>query len=129
MHKRADDVEDGFCDMHLGALFGALPLSLIERKVDKKVVNKWPPFLDRYKRLKDMCTYLFGKKEKRYPDYVKILTKANMPVLMVNLPCHTRVAGVLLLFQSAICSMFGIRQYATQKPVFESKGVSLEEWK
>ena len=67
MHKRADDVEDGFCDMHLGALFGALPLSLIERKVDKKVVNKWPPFLDRHKRLKDMCTYLFDKKNKRFP--------------------------------------------------------------
>ena len=25
--------------------------------------------------------------------------------------------------------MFGIRYYATQKPAFESKGLSLEEWK
>ena len=129
MHKRAEDVEDGFCDMHLGALAGALPLSLIERKVDKKVVNKWPPFLDRHKALKDMCTYLFGKKEKRYPDYVKVLTNANMPVIMVDLPVHTRVAGVLLMFQSAIRSMFGIRYYATRKPAFESKCLSLEEWK
>ena len=76
-----------------------------------------------------MCKYLFGKKEKRFPDYKKVLRKANMAAIMVALPNHTRVAGVLLLFQSAIRSMFGIRYYATQDTKFEDKGISLKEWK
>ena len=57
--------------MHLGALFGGLALSLVELKVDKKVVNKWAPFLDLHKRLKDMCKYLLDKKNKCFPIYQK----------------------------------------------------------
>ena len=76
-----------------------------------------------------MHVHLFGKKGNRYPDYVKVSTKANMPVLIVNVPTHTRVVGVLLMIQSVIHSIFGIRYYATQKPAFEFKCLSVEEWK
>ena len=127
MHKRQDDVEDGFCGMHLGALFGGLALSLVELKVDKKVVNKWAPFLDLHKRLKDMCKYLLDKKNKCFPIYQK--NQANMCTHVVIILVYTRVAGVLLLFQSAIRSMFGLRHYATQSTTFDAKSLNHDQWK
>ena len=64
MRKRESDVEDGCCNMHLGALAIGLSLLLVERRVDGKVVNYWKPFQDLFKKTKVGANYIFDKKNK-----------------------------------------------------------------
>jgi hypothetical protein len=99
----------------------ALALSLVERRVNNKVVNYWPPFQDLYKQVKKCANYVCDKKNKRFEDYQKkLLINQQMDVIMINMPATTRVSGALLLIQDFLRSMHALLFYATKTDGFES---------
>lgn len=59
------DVPVGKCDMHKGNLMGGLALTLVERKEGNKVVNKWHPFHQVYKKTKGMGKWVCGANRAR----------------------------------------------------------------
>ena len=69
MGIRDEETKDGQFDMHLGALAAGLALSLVERRRDKKVINRWEPFMGLYIKLKKVVKYMFDKKNKRFVQY------------------------------------------------------------
>lgn len=116
------DGVEGCCDMHLASLMAALALSLVERKVDNKVVNYWAPFQDLYKQVKTCVKYVCDKKNKRFGDYQqKLLSLKQQDVRMIPLPATTRISGALLLIQSFLRSMHALAYYATRTDGFASK--------
>ena len=126
-----DDYEGGCCDMHTAALAAGLALSLVERKVKKRVVNYWEPFQDLYKQLKTAIKYVFDKENKRFKDYNDVLRQADKLVIVVYLPNSTRVrvAGALILLQDSICSLHSLRYYALKCEKFEALCLNRIQWK
>lgn len=106
------------CSLHLAGLILSLASSVAQRRKNKKVVNAWPPFLDLLKFLKTAMKYVFDKKNKRVGDYRAVLALIKTDAICCELPNSTRIAGIVLLFQSFLRSLHGLRYYATQRPAF-----------
>jgi hypothetical protein len=112
------------CDMHIANLALGLALGLVERRVNKRVVNRWDPFLSLYKSVKDATKFIFDKKNKRFADYERVLSEIQMRSVSIGLPSDTRVAGAMVLFQEFLRAVNGMRYYATQCPNFKTKMLS-----
>lgn len=125
--EEEDEAPNGACDMHLTDLFAGLALSLVERRVDGKVVNKWAPFLDLHQKAKKMAKYVCDKKNKRYHQYEKALANKG-GVIMINLPNKTRIAGVLLMIEDCLRSVHSLRRYSLQCTNFYDYCLSPAEW-
>ena len=115
--------------MHLAALAFGLALSLVERRVNSVVANKWSPFLNVYKSIKNIAKYVCDKKNKRYPKYQKALAGIFQDVFMIKLPNDTRVAGALLLIQDALRSLFALRYFATVNEGLDKMMIKPEQWR
>ena len=115
--------------MHTAALAAGLALSLVERKVKKRVVNYWEPFQDLYKQLKTAIKYVFDKKNKRFKDYNDVIRKSGKLVIVVSLPNSTRVAGALILLQDSIRSLHSLCYYALKCEKFEALCLNRIQWK
>eukprot|EP00957_Ditylum_brightwellii_P110016 8391959-Ditylum_brightwellii.AAC.1 len=89
--------------MHLCNLYAGLALSLVECKIDGKVVNKWHPFLDLHQKAKKVAKFVCDKKNKCYPQYENALSDKG-GVIMINLPNKTCIAGVLLMIKDCLRS-------------------------
>ena len=124
-----DDVPDGRCDMHFAALALGLPLSLVQRRVNKQVVNYWAPFQEPYLALKKAMKYVFDKKCKRLSDYREVLSNISTDVFIVGLPNHTRVGGAIILLQESIRSLHALRYYATQRQTFSNIMPHMSHWR
>eukprot|EP00986_Skeletonema_menzelii_P010506 scaffold5115_cov146-Skeletonema_menzelii.AAC.6 len=122
-----DEAPNGACDMHFCDLYAGLALSLVERKVDGKVVNKWHPFLDLYQKAKKAAKFVCDKKNKRYPQYAKALCNKG-GAIMINLPNKTRIAGVLLMIEDCLRSVHALRFYSLQCTNFYHLCLSPAEW-
>ena len=129
MAVRSPDIETGQCDMHLASLAFGLALSLVERRENGIVVNKWEPFLQLFKSVKAVAKYVCDKKNKRYPKYQEALSKINQTVFMINLPNDTRVAGALLMIQDTLRSMCALRYYASRCTALERIMIGREQWR
>ena len=116
--------------MHLGSLQLGLALSLVERRTGGVVVNRWDPFQDLYKAVKEMMKHLFGKKSKgHYENYSKTLERVGQKVYIADLPNDTRVAGALNLIRDALRHAFAMQCYAETNDAFANKVLSKREWK
>ena len=115
--------------MHLAALALGLPLSLVQRRVNKKVVNYWAPFQELYLALKKAIKYVFDKKCRRLNDYREVLSFINVDGIIVGLPNHTRVGGAIILLQESLRSLHGLRYYATQRPTFSNLMPPMSHWR
>ena len=115
--------------MHLAALALGLPLSLVQRRVNKKVVNYWAPFQELYLALKKAIKYVFDKKCRRLNDYREVLSFINVDGIIVGLPNHTRVGGAIILLQESLRSLHGLRYYATQRLAFSNLMPPMSHWR
>ena len=124
---RAEDVVDPSCDMHLLHLAAGLALSTVERRANGQVVNQWKPFLDLFKSLKTLVKMLFSKANRaKFDSYQKALLP--FPVIRVQLPNHTRIAGVLILIQGSLRSMHALFQYSASYTPLRAKLLSSQQW-
>jgi uncharacterized protein YcgL (UPF0745 family) len=116
--------------MHIANLNLGPALSLVERRSNNVVVNQWDPFQRLYKALKEMVTYLFGKKSKtRFTDYEKVLKREGQPVFIIDLPNDTRVAGAYKLIQASLRQAFTLQFFAQQNKNFAAKFLNKGDWK
>lgn len=129
MGIRDEETKDGQCDMHLGALAAGLALSLVERRRDKKVINRWEPFMGLYIKLKKVIKYMFDKKNKRFVQYERVLKKLGQEVIRVLIPNKTRVAGALLIVQGSLRSMHSLRYYTLECSSFQKMFLNRDEWR
>ena len=115
--------------MHLAALALGLPLSLIQRRVNKIVVNYWPTFQEPYLALKKAIKYIFDKKCRRFNDYRQVLSAICLECFIVGLPNHTRVGGAIILLQESLRSFHGLRYYGTQRLSFSNVMPTISHWR
>jgi hypothetical protein len=113
--------------MHKAALLLALALSLVKRVENGAVVNRWEPFQDLYKCLKDSMTYIFGKQTKRFADFEK-LCKSIDHCFVARLPNDTRVAGCWNLMKDSLRLMFMLTHFGNKNKEFLEKSLSKLQW-
>ena len=56
------------------SMMAGLALSLVKRYENKKVINKWSPFLKPYEKLKTAANHVCNKKSKWFVDYQTMLS-------------------------------------------------------
>lgn len=124
-----DQTKKPQCDMHLVALANGLALTLVERRENRQVVNRWDPFCNLYDGVKKMDKYVFDKKNKRFSDYESVVIKSGNTALCISLPNSTRVAGAWLLIQDTLRSKHSLELFAHINSKFREVFLCQNDWK
>jgi hypothetical protein len=123
---------EGTCTMHTVSLALEHATGLKTRRRGRTTVDKFPAFVDQYKRAKDCFGWLMNTKAKsRFSKYEVFLQPHGRSALKVYLPNATRIAGIHRMYVSGLRSRWNLDLFLSVSPVGKTCPTILtnEDWK
>ena len=119
----------GARDTCKSSLAFGIAMSLIEWKLNWRVINCWEPLMSLCSVLKTCVKCLCYKKNKaRWEDYEKTMNEKNREAMVVTIPNATRAGGAQFIIKKSLRSLHSFRFYVGANEHIEEKMILASQW-